>query len=154
MTVKGQAKKPRVKYSKVRRTPVKFQIDPLECGAISLSIILSYYGKWVPTPDLRALCGVSRDGSKASSIVKSARRLGLNAKGFSFSIEKLKSAPTPSIIFVDRAHFVVFEGFDGKSFKINDPAGGRYSLPLDIFEERFSGVVLTFEPSGLTTPDV
>lgn len=136
----------RAKHSKVRKTPVKFQVDALECGAVSLAIILGYHGNWTPIPELRTLCGVSRDGSKASSIVKAARRLGLTAKGYSYSIEKLKSVPTPAIIFVDRAHFVVFEGFDGTNFKINDPAGGRYPLSPDLFDERYSGIVLTFVP--------
>jgi NHLM bacteriocin system ABC transporter peptidase/ATP-binding protein len=138
--------KTRVKPSKVRKTPVQFQVDPLECGAVSLYIVLAYYGRWVPIPELRSLCGVSRDGSKASTIVKSARLLGMNAKGYGYSIEKLKTVPTPAIIFVDRAHFVVFEGFDGRNFRINDPAGGRYALSPDLFDKRYSGVVLTFEP--------
>jgi NHLM bacteriocin system ABC transporter peptidase/ATP-binding protein len=139
--------KPRTKPHKVQKTPVQFQIDPLECGAVSLYIILAYYQRWVPIPELRSLCGVSRDGSKASSIVKSARVMGLDAKGFAYSIEMLKTVPTPAIIFVDRAHFVVFEGFDGRNFRINDPAGGRYALAPDLFDKRYSGVVLTFEPS-------
>lgn len=147
MSKNAKPKKVRIKHSKVRKTPVKFQVDALECGAVSLSIILGYHGNWTPIPELRNLCGVSRDGSKASSIVKAARRLGLTAKGYSYSIEKLKSVPTPAIIFVDRAHFVVFEGFDGKNFKINDPAGGRYPLSPDLFNERYSGIVLTFEPA-------
>ncbi|MEP1930633.1 MAG: ATP-binding cassette domain-containing protein [Hoeflea sp.] len=139
----------RTKPSKVCKTPVQFQVDPLECGAVSLYIILAYHGRWVPIPELRSLCGVSRDGSKASSIIKSARLFGLNAKGYAYSVEKLKTVRTPAIIFVDRAHFVVLEGFDGRNFKINDPAGGRYALAPDLFDKRYSGVVLTFEPSEI-----
>jgi len=142
----SKSKAPGARPQKVCKTRVQFQVDPLECGAVSLYIVLAYHGRWVPIPELRTLCGVSRDGSKASSIVKTARLFGMNAKGFAYSAEKLKTVPTPAILFVDRAHFLVLEGFDGRNFKINDPAGGRYALSPDMFDKKYSGVVLTLEP--------
>ena len=57
--------------------PVIMQMETLECGAASLAMILAYHGKWLPLEQVRSDCGVSRDGSKASSIAKAGRSYGL-----------------------------------------------------------------------------
>ena len=43
------------------KVPVIMQMEALECGAASLTMILAYYGKWIPLEQVRADCGVSRD---------------------------------------------------------------------------------------------
>lgn len=83
----------------VVKVPVVMQMEALECGAASLTMILAYYRKWIPLEQVHADCGVSRDGSNARNILKAARSYGLTAKGYRYESESLKeSGRFPCII--------------------------------------------------------
>ena len=131
---------------KVVKVPQVMQMEALECGAACLAMILAYYGRWVPLEQVRAECGVSRDGSKASNILKAARSYGFTAKGMTMSTAALRRRQDyPCILFWNFNHFVVLDGFRGKSAIINDPARGQVKIPLEQFDESFTGIVLLFE---------
>lgn len=135
------------------KVPMVMQMEALECGAASLTMILAYYGKWIPLEQVRADCGVSRDGSNAKNVLKAARSYGLIAKGYRYEPSELKkNGKFPCIIHWNFNHFLVLCGFRGKKAVLNDPAKGTYSVSMETFDKSFTGICLMFEPGESFVP--
>ena len=137
-----------LKYPKVAKVPVVMQMEALECGAASLTMVLAYYGKWIPLEQVRLDCGVSRDGSNLKNVYLAAVSYGLEAQGYRMDINALRENGTfPCIIHWNFNHFVVLNGFKKDKAVINDPARGRVEVSKEEFDHSFTGVVLAFTPS-------
>ena len=72
------------------KVPTVLQMEATECGAASLAMVLAHYNLWIPLETLRAECGVNRDGSKASNIMKAARRRGCEVHGYRWEADNLR----------------------------------------------------------------
>lgn len=131
----------------IAKVPVMMQMEALECGAASLSMVLAYYGKFVPLEKMREDCNVSRDGASALNLVKAARAHGLEASGVKVEPDDLlREGQFPCIIHWNFNHFVVLKGFKRGRAYINDPGGGDVSVPMEEFNKSFTGICLNFEP--------
>ena len=132
------------------KVPTILQMEATECGAASLAMILAHYGLWIPLEKLRAECGVNRDGSKASCVIKAARNRNCEADGYRWTVndilELLPENPFPLIIHWEFNHFVVLEGIKNGRAYLNDPAMGRRTVPLDEFRTSYTGVALYIVP--------
>ena len=135
--------------TRVHRTPTILQLETAECGAASLAMILAYYDRHIPLERLRVDCGVSRDGTKASNVLRAARLHGLIAKGYRKEPAEISTLALPAIIFWNFNHFVVLEGFKDGNAHLNDPAQGRRVVDAEEFDRNFTGIVLALE----TGPD-
>lgn len=136
------------------KVPVVMQLEALECGAACLTMILAYYGKWIPLEQVRLDCGVSRDGSKAVNLLKAARSYGLKAAGYRYEPEQLREkGKFPCIVHWNFNHFVVLNGFKGNRAFLNDPARGSVAVSMEEFDQAFTGICLLFEPGEDFAPE-
>ncbi len=127
--------------------PMVLQMEAAECGAAALAMVMSYYGAVVPLERLRDECGVSRDGSKASSLLKVARNYRFRAQGYrEEELDGLERHVLPLILFWNFNHFVVYTGRKGRKYCINDPALGPRLVDAKEMDESFSGVLLEITP--------
>lgn len=135
------------------KVPVVMQMEALECGAASLTMILAYYGKWLPLEQVRSDCGVSRDGSSAKNVLVAARSYGFTAKAFCYEPSALAAnGKFPCIIHWNFNHFVVLDGFRKNKAVINDPARGVVSVSMEEFNKSFTGICLEFTPTDAFEP--
>ncbi len=139
----------------VANVPIVMQLEALECGAASLTMIMAYYGKWVPLEEVRVDCGVSRNGSNAKNILRAAAKYGFKTKGYAYSVKKIKEkGHFPAIIHWNGGHFVVMNGIRGNKAILNDPAKGLVKMDLETFDKFYTGIFLEiwpgedFVPSG------
>lgn len=132
--------------TRVRRVPMVAQQEAVECGAACLAMVLAYHGRWVTLEELREQCGITRDGTKATNVLKAARLHNLVAKGLQKDMAALAALPLPLVVFWNFNHFVVVEAISAEKIKLVDPAVGPLTLTGAEFANGYTGVALAFEP--------
>ena len=136
------------------KVPTILQMEATECGAACLAMVLAHYGLWIPLEKLRAECGVNRDGSKASNMLRAAKRRNCEVHGYSWDAENIREEPEfPLIIHWEFNHFVVLEGIINDKVYLNDPALGRRIVDWEEFLYSYTGIALAIKPGPGFKPE-
>ncbi|MFL5349043.1 MAG: peptidase domain-containing ABC transporter [Hyalangium sp.] len=138
---------PLVLWFRRRRVPVILQLSTRECSGACLAMVLSYYGRKTSASDCRECFDVGRDGASALTIARAARTHGLIAKRYSVTLSNFHRIPLPAIVFWNFNHFIVVERWGPKFVDVVDPGLGRRRLTMAEFDEGFTGLAMSFEPS-------
>jgi ATP-binding cassette subfamily B protein len=131
-----------------KRVPFVPQMEMAECGAACLGMLLAYFGRHVPLPELRVDCAVSRDGVRAEGIARAAEQHGLKVSALAVEVAGLHTLPMPLIVHWDFNHFIVLERVTRRGAWAVDPAIGRKWLSMAELDQSFTGVALAFAPTA------
>ncbi|MCC7539588.1 MAG: cyclic nucleotide-binding domain-containing protein, partial [Deltaproteobacteria bacterium] len=130
-----------------REAPYIPQMEAVECGAACLTMVLAAHGHHAPLSEVRAACGVSRDGVTLKKIVEAARSYGLSTKAQRLEPAELAGVVTPAILHWEMNHFVVLRRWTPAVVHLLDPAVGPREIPPEEFDRSFTGICVSLAPT-------
>jgi predicted double-glycine peptidase len=115
-----------------------------DCGPTALADLLEVSGLSVPsTARLRRLTATTSSGTTLANLASAADSSGLPVFTVRWDPGDLDQLPLPSLVWVDRRHFVVLaRRGQGDSLEVHDPATGHYRMSVARFAELWSGAAL------------
>jgi ATP-binding cassette subfamily B protein len=136
--------------------PLRHQLEATDCGPACIQMIAAYYKKDIPLSLLKEYCNVTRLGISTKDIMDGAKKIGMHGVSLFLSIEKIRQAPLPAILFWRQTHFVVLYKVEKKKnryiYYIADPGFGKVRLEeeellKDWSTDTVNGVVVLLEPT-------
>ncbi len=131
-----------------RSIPFVPQMEAVECGAASLTMILRGFGHYAELSELREACGVSRDGVSAKQLVRVARLYGLETRARRLEPQDLAELESPAILHWEMNHFVVLDRYGPDEVRILDPAIGPRRVKSTDFNKSFTGICIELTPGA------
>ncbi|UJJ31974.1 C39 family peptidase [Halopseudomonas maritima] len=151
--------KPVVSMQERRFQNLVEQRTDFSCGAAALGTILNAAYGWDleeedvirgmlvnASPDL-----VRTQGFSMLDMKRYAETLGLRARGYRISADKLPELRVPTVVLLDvrgYKHFVVLQRVFGGFAYVGDPALGHKKLPLEEFAAGWNGIVFALIGPG------
>ncbi len=135
----------RKRRAHIWRVPFVPQIDEMDCGAASLSMVCRHYGRTVSLARIRQLVNTGQDGTSLRSLCSAALELGLAARSVKASPRHLDQMPLPAIVHWDAEHWIVLSDVGKSRVRVCNPAFGRRTIARDEFLRRWSGYAALFD---------
>jgi ATP-binding cassette subfamily B protein len=124
---------------RIRRFPIVYQLDEMDCGAACIAMATRHFGRDVSVTHIRDAVGVGLEGTSLLGITEGAKAIGLAARSIKASKSRLDELPLPAVVHVEGNHWVVLHDVDSRRVRIADPALGPRRIPRAAFEETWSG---------------
>ena len=124
---------------RIRRFPMVWAVDEMDCGAACLAAVCRYFGRSVPLTKVRDVVGTSLDGTSLQGLADGAERLGLAARPVKASPSRLDSLPLPAICHWQGDHWVVVHDTNERFVRVIDPVRGPRRFTRADWDEGWSG---------------
>lgn len=124
------------------------QSEASECGLACIAIVANTHGMGIGISELRRRFPGSLKGTKLSTLISIAQRLGLSARPLRLEIEDIDSLELPCVLHWDLNHFVVLVRVKRRHVVVLDPAWGERTLSFQELSKHFTGVALELTPTA------
>ncbi|WP_455607546.1 peptidase domain-containing ABC transporter [Bacteroides sp.] len=145
----------------MRRIPLYYQHDIMDCGPACLRMISYYYGKKYSLEELRAKSFITNEGVSALGLSDAAEDIGFHTICVRVDFNKLREVPLPCIVHWNQEHFVVvYKVSSSKARKqyvwVADPGAGKLKYTISEFCKCWlsskqggmeTGIALLLEPT-------
>lgn len=133
------------KGKRIRRFPLVYQIDEMDCGAACLAMVCRHFGRKVSLSRIRPLVHTSLDGSSLRGLCEAAAELGLAARSVKASPANFAKMPLPAIIHWEGNHWVVLYHLSESHAWIVDPALGYVKVTRQELLANWTGYAALFD---------
>lgn len=127
----------------MKKVPVFRQLESIDCGLVCVQMIAAFYRIKISIKEMKSFCEITKLGLSMNDLKKCASKIGINLYPLQISIEEMRNAPMPVILYLKRAHFVVLENVQKKKrgylYKTIDPAYGRVKITEEQLIEQWCG---------------
>lgn len=139
----------------LKRFPIEYQMDAMDCGPASLKMVAKYFGRYYSLQYLRDKCGITKEGVSLLGISAAAESIGLHTVAIKSTLQDLLvKIPFPVIVHWNENHFVVVYHADKKHVWVSDPVKGHVKYTAQEFragwypKNEHKGVLLALEPTS------
>lgn len=130
---------------RIRRFEHVKQIDEMDCGAASLTMVCRYFGKKVSLTRIRQVVHTATDGTSLRGLCQGAETLGLAARSVKASKSNVAQMPLPAIIHWDSYHWCVLFDVNDTHAWIADPAISIRKITRKELDEKWNGYAALFD---------
>ena len=133
------------------------QHDERDCGAACLAMVAEHFGYSQSINVFRELTSTDDNGTSIYGILQAAKQIGLLGEALNGSVDELiqgisdSSVKVPFIAHIktdeNYYHYIVISEINNDYLSVLDPARGKYTISKDDFNEKWTGNIVTFEPS-------
>ena len=128
------------------------QKDQKDCAVTCLYNIIRYYDGYIDIDKLYNKLNTDKNGTSVYNIVKTSNELGLSSTAYKCELNDLCSITFPTIahIKVDKKynHFIIINKIVDDEIFIFDPIRGYIKYELDVFEEEWTNIIITFHKTS------
>ncbi|MDD2504725.1 MAG: cysteine peptidase family C39 domain-containing protein [Bacilli bacterium] len=124
------------------------QEDNADCGACALLSIIKYYKGYIPLEVIKIDTLTSSEGTNFYNLKMASIKYGFTATGFKTT--NLKNIRLPCIAQIkinNFCHFITIYEIN-ENITYIDPASGIHKVPLNEFNQMFTGYILELIPAG------
>ncbi len=130
---------------RIRRFPLVYQIDEMDCGAACLAMVCRHFGRAVSLSRIRQLVHTSLDGTSLRALCHAGTELGLATRSVKVSPANIDRMPMPAIIHWEGNHWIVLYAVSATHAWLVDPSLGRVKVARSELVAKWTGYAALFD---------